>query len=117
MEVMNINNEETAQFIWNNALQCSCKPFSWGLDFGSIETIEGGTSFRVKTASVKIRLEKMGLFTAIIIPDDKQKKQIVCNGLILGSLVPAIDEAIKYGKISSKPQYRSIPSVVERVAV
>ena len=117
MEVMNINNEETAQYIWNEALQRSCKPFSWGLDFGSIETIEGGTSFRVKTASVNIRLEKMGLFTVIVIPDDNQKNQIVCNGLILGSLVPAIDEAIKYGKISSNPQYRSIPSVVERVAV
>ncbi len=117
MEAISINNEKAAKCIWNEALQRSFKPFSWGLDFSSIETIEGGTSFRVKTASVKIRLEKMGLFTAIIIPDDKQKNQIVCNGLILGSLVPAIDEAIKYGKISSKPQYRSISSVEERVAV
>lgn len=117
MEVININNEETAQCIWNEALQRSCKPFSWGLDFGSIETIEGGTSFRVKTASVKIRLEKMGLFTVIVIPDDNQKSQIVCNELLLGSLVPAIDEAIKYGKISSKPQYRNIQTVAERLAV
>ena len=100
MEIININNEETAQYIWSNALQRSCKPFSWGLDFGSIQTIEGGTSFRVKAASVKIQLEKMGLFTVIIIPDDKQKNQIVCNGLILGSLVPTIDDAVKQGVLS-----------------
>lgn len=100
MEVMNINNEETAQYIWNNALQRSSKPFSWGLDFGSIKTIEGGTSFRVKAASVKIQLEKMGLFTVIIIPDDKQKSRIVCERLILGRLVPTIDEAVKQGVLS-----------------
>lgn len=117
MEIITINNEETAKYIWNEALQRSCKPFSWGLDFGSIQTIEGGTSFRVKAASVKIQLEKMGLFTVIIIPDDKQKNQIVCNGLILGSLVPTIDDAVKYGQISSMPQYQNISSVAERVAV
>ena len=117
MEIININNEETAQYIWNNALQRSCKPFSWGLDFGSIKTIEGGTSFRVKAALVKIQLEKMGLFTVIVIPDDKQKSRIVCERLILGSLVPTIDEAVKYGKISSMPQYQKISSVAERVAV
>ena len=100
MEIININNEETAQYIWSNALQRSCKPFSWGLDFSSIQTIEGGTSFRVKGASVKIQLEKMGLFKVIIIPDDKQKNQIVCNGLILGSLVPTIDDAVKQGVLS-----------------
>lgn len=100
MEIININKEETAQYIWSNALQRSCKPFSWGLDFSSIQTIEGGTSFRVKGASVKIQLEKMGLFKVIIIPDDKQKNQIVCNGLILGRLVPTIDEAVKQGVLS-----------------
>lgn len=102
MEIININNEETAQYIWNNALQCSCKPFSWGLDFGSIKTIEGGTSFRVKAALVKIQLEKMGLFKVIIIPDDKQKSRIVCEGLIIGSLVHTIDEAVKQGTLYEK---------------
>ena len=102
MEIININNEETAQYIWNNALQRSCKPFSWGLDFGSIKTIEGGTSFRVKGASVKIQLEKMGLFTVIVIPDDKQKSRIVCERLILGRLVPTIDDAVKQGEFSEK---------------
>ena len=102
MEIININNEETAQYIWNNALQRSCKPFSWGLDFGSIKTIEGGTSFRVKAALVKIQLEKMGQFKVIIIPDDKQKSQIVCEGLIIGRLVYTIDEAVKQGTLSEK---------------
>ena len=102
MEIININNEETAQYIWNNALQRSCKPFSWGLDINSIQTIEGGTSFRVKAALVKIQLEKMGLFKVIIIPDDKQKSQIVCEGLIIGRLVYTIDEAVKQGTLSEK---------------
>jgi len=102
MEIININNEETAQYIWNNALQRSCKPFTWGLDFGSIQTIEGGTSFRVKAALVRIQLEKMGLFKVIIIPDDKQKSRIVCEGLIIGSLVYTIDEAVKQGTLSEK---------------
>lgn len=111
MEVININSEETAQYIWNEALQRSPKPFTWGLDFGSIQTIEGGTAFRVKTAAVKIQLGRMGLFTVSIIPDDKQRSQIVCEGLILGSLVPTIDEAVKYGTISKKPQFKNIQVV------
>ena len=111
MEIININNEETAQYIWNNALQCSCKPFSWGLDFDSIKTIEGGTSFRVKAALVKIQLEKVGLFKVIIIPDDKQRSRIVYKGLILGSLVPTIDDAVKQSTLSEN--YKSH----ERIAV
>ena len=102
MEIININNEETAKYIWNNALQCSCKPFSWGLDFSSIQTIKGGTSFRVKAALVKIQLEKVGLFKVIIIPDDKQKSRIVCERLILGRLVSTIDDAVKQGSFSEK---------------
>ncbi len=117
MEVINNNNEKTARYIWKEALQRSSKPFTWGLDFGSIQTIEGGTFFRVRTASVKIQLGKMGLFKVCIIPNDKQKSQIVCEGLILGSLVPTIDEAIRYGKISCNPQYMNIHVVAERVAV
>ena len=100
MEIININNEETAQYIWNNALQRSCKPFTWGLDFGSIQTIEGGTSFRVKAALVKIQLEKMGLFKVIIIPDDKQKNPIIYESLLLGRLVPVIDETVRHGRLS-----------------
>ena len=117
MEIININNEETAQYIWSNALQRSCKPFSWGLDFSSIQTIEGGTSFRVKAALVKIQLEKVGLFKVIIIPDDKQKNQIVCNGLILGRLVSTIDEAVKCGSISDISKCGKYDAVAERVAV
>ena len=117
MEVINNNNEKTAQYIWHEALQRSSKPFTWGLDFSSIETIESGTSFKVRAASVRIQLGKMGLFTVCIIPNDNQKNQIVCEGLILGSLVPAIDEAVKYGRISTNPQYRNIQVVGERIAV
>ena len=116
MEVIN-NNEKTAQYIWHEALQRSSKPFSWGLDFSSIETIEGGTSFKVKTASVKIQLGKMGLFTVCIIPNDNQKNQIVCDGLILGSLVHAIDEAVRHGDIYDKSVYEGNGVLSERIAV
>ena len=44
----------------------------------------------------------MGLFKVIIIPDDKQKSQIVCKGLIIGRLVYTIDEAVKQGTLSEK---------------
>ena len=53
----------------------------------------------------------MGLFKVIIIPDDKQKSQIVCEGLIIGSLVYTIDEAVKQGTLSEN--YKSH----ERIAV
>ena len=111
MEIININNEKTAQYIWNEALQRSPKPFTWELDFGSIQTIEGGTAFKVRTALVKIQLEKMGLYKVSIIPNDKQKNQIVCEGLILGSLVHTIDEAVKHGRFSENHNSQ------ERIAV
>ena len=117
MEIININNEETAQYIWNKALQCSSKPFSWGLEFGSIKTIEGGTSFHVKEAPVTIQLEKVGLFTVIITPDDNHKNQIVCEGLILGSLVSTIDEAVKRDSISDVSECSKYDAVSERIAV
>ncbi len=117
MEITNVNNQETARYIWNNALQCSCKPFAWGLDFSSIETIEGGTAFKVRSASVKIQLEKMGLFKVIIIPNDNYENQIVCDGLILGSLVSAIDEALIRGQLSDNPKFHIQRNVSEMVAV
>ena len=50
-----ITNEKAAKHIWNNALQRSFQPFSWGLDFSSIKTIENGTAFHVKAAWVHIQ--------------------------------------------------------------
>ena len=113
-----ITNEKAAKHIWNNALQRSFQSFSWGLDFSSVKTIENGTAFHVKAAWVHIQyMMQVDLFKVTIIPDDKQKNQIVCDGLIIGSLVPAIDEAVKYGRISTNPQYRNIQVVGERIAV
>ena len=41
-------NDRIAKQIWHDALQCSMKPFSWGLHFNDIKVIENGTSFYVQ---------------------------------------------------------------------
>ena len=118
MEIITINNEETAQYIWNEALQRSSKPFSWGLDFSSIKTIENGTAFHVKAAWVHIQyMMQVDLFKVTIIPDDKQKNQIVCESLIIGSLVHTIDEAVKHGSLSEKSVCSITGIRPERIAV
>lgn len=40
-------NQTVAKKIWHDYLQCSTKPFSWGLRFNDIKVIENGTSFYV----------------------------------------------------------------------
>ena len=113
-----LTNEKAARHIWNNALQRSFQPFSWGLDFSSIKTIENGTAFHVKAAWVHIQyLMQVDLFRVTIIPDDKQKSRIVCEQLILGSLVPTIDDAVKHGAISDNPVCHEYGLTSERIAV
>lgn len=41
-------NQSTAKKIWHDYLQCSTKPFSWGLNFNSVKVIEDGTAFHVQ---------------------------------------------------------------------
>lgn len=41
-------NQTVAKKIWHDYLQCSTKPFSWGLDFNSVKVIEDGTAFHVQ---------------------------------------------------------------------
>ena len=96
-----LSNEKAAKHIWNNALQCSMMPFKWELDFSSIKTIENGTKFHVKAAWVLIqRMRQIDLFKVTIIPDDKQRNQIIYESLLLGMLVPVIDETVRHGKLS-----------------
>lgn len=118
MEEKELTNEKAAKHIWNNALQRSFQPFSWGLDFNSIKTIENGTAFHVKAAWVHIQyMMQVDLFRVTIIPDDKQKSRIVCERLILGSLVPTIDDAVKHGPITDISECRKYEPVSERIAV
>jgi len=113
-----ITNEKAAKHIWNNALQRSFQPFSWGLDFSSVKTIENGTAFHVKAAWVQIQyMRKVDLFKVTIIPDDKQKNQIVCERLILDNLVPTIDDAVKHGSLSDKSICKEYGIIPKRLAV
>lgn len=113
-----MTNEKAAKHIWNNALQRSFQPFSWGLDFSSVKTIENGTAFHVKAAWVHIQyMMQVDLFKVTIIPDDKQKNQIVCERLILGRLVSTIDDAVKHGSISEKSVCSITGIRPERIAV
>lgn len=41
-------NQTVAKKIWHDYLQCSTKPFSWGLNFNSVKVIEDGTAFHVQ---------------------------------------------------------------------
>ena len=112
------NNERAAKHIWNDALQRSFQPFSWGLDFNSVKTIENGTAFHVKAAWVHIQYKKeVDSFKLTIIPDDKQRNRIVREGLLLAKLVPTIDDTVKHGTLSDDPVCHEYGLVSERIAV
>ena len=118
MAEIDINSEKAAKYIWNNALQRSFRPFSWGLDFASVKTIEGGTAFKVKAAWVHIQYVcKVDSFKLTIIPDDKQKNRIVAEGLLLVNLVPAIDVAVKHDLLCGNSLYHKYATTPQRIAV
>ena len=96
-----LSNEKAAKFIWSEALQRSIMPFQWGLEFSSIKAIEDGTEFRINAALIQIQhMRKMDLYKVTIIPDDKQRNPIIYESLLLGRLVPVIDETVRHGRLS-----------------
>lgn len=65
-------NSNIAKTIWHDALQCSPKPFGWGLDFGNIRVIENGTAFHVQgkiKGWIKVQL-KDNRYNVAITPDE-----------------------------------------------
>lgn len=100
-------NEKMCRLIWRDALQCSIKTLSWGIDFVRVKVIENGTEFHVHglkiTGNVRIQyVEGSDLFKVNIIPDDKKEKTIIIENVFLDKLVSVIDENLGNCEIIKK---------------
>lgn len=98
---MEKSNQRICRLIWHDALQCSIKTLSWGVDFGTIRVIESGTEFHVQgfkiTGIVKIEyVEGSDLFKVTIIPDNDMKNPIIIEDVYIDMLVSVIDEHVEY---------------------
>ena len=111
------NDEKAARLIWSEALQRSSLPFTWGLDFSSVKTIERGTAFHVKAAWVHIQYLRQMDFKLTILPDDDEQKQIVYGKVKLANLVSTIDDALVQGGISDNSLCVEYEFTPEKVAV
>ena len=100
-------NEKMCRLIWHDALQCSIKTLSWGIDFVRVKVIKNGTEFHVQSlkivGNVRIQyVEGRDLFKVTIIPDDKQEKPIVIENVFLDKLVSVINENLENCEIIKK---------------
>ena len=100
-------NEKMCRLIWHDALQCSIKTLSWGIDFVRVKVIENGTEFHVHglkiTGNVRIQyVEGSDLFKVNIIPDDKKEKTIIIKNVFLDKLVSVIDDNLGNCEIIKK---------------
>ena len=94
-------NERMCRYIWHDALQCSIKTLSWGVDFARVKVIKNGTEFHVQgfkiTGIVRIQyVEGADLFKVTIIPDNKQEQPIIIEDVYLDMLVSVIDENVEH---------------------
>ena len=81
MEEQDKYNERMCRYIWHDALQCSIKTLSWGVDFARVKVIKNGTEFHVQgfkvTGIVRVQyVEGSDLFKVTIIPDDNQENRL-----------------------------------------
>lgn len=95
------------RLIWHDALQCSVKTLSWGVDFIRVKVIENGTEFHVQgfkvTGIVRIQyVEGSDLFKVTIIPDNNEEKPIIIESVFLDKLVSVIDENLGNCEIINK---------------
>lgn len=100
-------NERMCRLIWHDALQCSVKTLSWGVDFIRVKVIENGTEFHVQgfkvTGIVRIQyVEGSDLFKVTIIPDNNEEKPIIIESVFLDKLVSVIDENLGNCEIINK---------------
>ena len=104
MEDTDIRNEKVARFIWNNSLQRSHLPFTWNLDFNTVQAEENGTSFYCGRlgAWVIIQMQEDNLFSVAIEPEGSEYEEngIIYESVPLEKVVPLIDENVRYGLAS-----------------
>ena len=101
MEEQDKYNERMCRYIWHDALQCSIKTLSWGVDFARVKVFENGTEFHVQgfkvTGIVRVQyVEGSDLFKVTIIPDNNQEKPIIIEDVYIDQLVSVIDEAVEH---------------------
>lgn len=93
-------NDRIAKQIWHDALQCSMKPFSWGLRFNDIKVIENGTSFYVQgkvCGWIKIQLTEDNRYDITITPDNALESEVIYRFVSLENIVSLIDVNVQYG--------------------
>ena len=98
MDNTEIRNERAAKFIWNNSLQLSSIPFTWGLDFRTVNVVENGTSFHLGKINslVIIQHQEGGRYSVTVCPDYGENVAIY-DSILLKDLVPLIDATVRYG--------------------
>jgi hypothetical protein len=73
-------NQSIAKKVWHDYLQCSTKPFSWGLEFKSVTAIENGTTFHLNgkvCGWIKIQQTNNNRYDITITPDNSTENEIV----------------------------------------
>lgn len=112
-------NQTVAKKIWHDALQCSMKPFSWGLRFNDIKVIENGTSFYVQgkvCGWIKIQLTEDNRYDITITPDNALESEVIYRFVSLENIVSLIDVNVQYG-VSYYDYICSIFGLTHKIAV
>ena len=112
-------NDRIAKQIWHDALQCSMKPFSWGLHFNDIKVIENGTSFYVQgkvCGWIKIQLTEDNRYDITITPDKALESEVIYRFVSLENIVSLIDVNVQYG-VSYYDYICSIFGLTHKIAV
>lgn len=113
-------NQSTAKKIWNDHLQSSTKPFSWGLDLNSVKVIEDGTAFHIQgmvCGWIKVQQDTFtNRYKITITPDNSMESEVVYHYVSCENIASLIDVNVKYG-ISYYDYICSIFGLTQKMAV
>ena len=112
-------NQSIAKKVWHDYLQCSTKPFSWGLDFRSVTAIENGTAFHVNgnvCGWIKIQQTNNNRYDITITPDNSTESKVVYYHVFCEDIVSLINANVMYG-LSSYDCICSKFGLIQKMAV